>query len=56
MAFLESHFDKVNHRKDHILGKSKKTFFELLILPFGHNVVSKKYLQLGLEIWNESQD
>ncbi len=49
-------FYKVNHRNDHIFGKSKKTFFELLIFPFGHKVVNKKHLKLRLEVRNESQD
>jgi hypothetical protein len=31
---------KINHRKDHILGKGKKALFELLILSLGYKVVS----------------
>jgi hypothetical protein len=54
LEIIVSH--KINLRKDHIFGKSKKTFFELFIFPFGHKVLSKKHLQLGLEVRNESQD
>jgi hypothetical protein len=39
---------KVNHKKDHILGKAKKTFFEFLILLTRYEVVNQKGLQFGL--------